>query len=62
MLLKKQNLRNYGKSIGAKYTLTDNNENFGYTNVTDQIAYMKRLYEITKDTKRFLIIEYSLFK
>ena len=45
----KQNLRNYGKSLGAKYTLTDNNENFGFTNVNDQIAYMKRLYEITKD-------------
>jgi len=45
----KENLRNYGKSLGAKYTLTDKNENFGFTNVTDQIAYMKRLYEITKD-------------
>lgn len=45
----KNNLRNYGKSIGAKYTLTQDNENFGFTNVNDQIAYMKRLHEITKD-------------
>lgn len=46
----KDNLRNYGFSIGAKNTLTEN-ENFGFTNVNDQIAYMKRLYEITKDSQ-----------
>lgn len=44
-----ENLRNYGASIGANNTLTNDYEIYGFTNVSDQIAYMKQLYKITKD-------------
>ena len=44
----KNNLINYGKSLGATYTLVGG-DNFGITSVSDQIAYMKKLYSITKD-------------
>lgn len=42
------NLRNYGKSLGSNYTLVGGDK-FGNTTVNDQVIYMKRLYEITKD-------------
>lgn len=44
----KNNLIQYGKSLGATYTLVGG-DNFGTATVSDQIAYMKRLYSITKD-------------
>lgn len=38
-----QNLRNYGLSMGAQYTLLGG-DRFGSTTVNDQLAYMKYLY------------------
>ncbi len=49
-LIGKNNLRAYGKSLGAKYVLPTNDA-CGTTTVTDQIVFLKRLYEITKDNK-----------
>jgi len=55
----KNNLKEYGISIGAKNTLVGG-DNFGSTSVNDQIAYMKKLYEITKDNQNPKLKEYFL--
>lgn len=47
------NLKSYGKSLGAKYTLSGGGV-CGNTTVNDQIIYLKRLYEITKDKNQDL--------
>lgn len=46
----KQKLKNYGISLGASNTLYGT-DNFGSTSVKDQIAYMKKLYNLTKDNQ-----------
>lgn len=44
----KNNLKKYGNSLGATYTLIGGDD-YGITNVQDQIVYMKKLYSMTKD-------------
>lgn len=44
-------LRKYGLSIGAKYTLEPGYDYYANTVVDDQIAYYKKLYELTKNGK-----------
>lgn len=44
------NLRNYGYSLGTKYTLSGP-DNFGMTNVMDQMVVFKKLYSMIKDNK-----------
>lgn len=55
----KNNLKQYGISIGAKNTLVGE-DNFGSTSVNDQIAYMKKLYDITKNNQNSKLKEYFL--
>lgn len=43
------NLKSYGNSLGARYTLVGK-DNFGQTVVDDQIAYMKKLYKFTNNS------------
>jgi len=42
------NLRNYGRSLGACNTLSGT-DNYGNTTVSDQVVYLKKLYEISKN-------------
>ncbi len=44
----KNNLKDYGISLGAKYTLYGN-DNYGSTNVIDQMIYMKKLFALSKN-------------
>jgi len=44
----RNNLRNYGVSLGADLTLSGGTY-FGNTNVDNQLAYYKKLYELTRD-------------
>lgn len=44
------NLRNYGYSLGTKYTLSGPDD-FGMTNVMDQMVIFKKLYSMVKDNK-----------
>lgn len=44
------NLRNYGISLGANYTLY-NGAYYGYTNIENQIIYYKKLYELTRQNQ-----------
>ena len=56
----KENFRQYGLSLGATYTLVGG-DNYGNTNVKDQIVYLKKLYSITKDNnelKSYFINDY----
>lgn len=48
----KQNLRNYGVSLGASNTLLGG-DNYGNTTVLDQIAYYKKLYSIIQNNEEF---------
>ena len=43
-------LKKYGNSLGATYTLIGGDD-YGMTNVSDQIIYMQKLYSITKDNQ-----------
>lgn len=43
------NLKNYGNSLGGRYTLVGG-DNFGQTTVDDQIAYMKKMYNFTNNS------------
>lgn len=57
----KDNLKNYGISLGATNTLAGR-DYYGNTTVNDQIIYMKKLYEITKtnnELKSFFINNYA---
>lgn len=60
----KNNLREYGVSLGAKNVLTTE-DNFGLTNVSDQIVYMKKLYNLTNnkndELKKYFINSYGNF-
>ena len=47
-LIGQNNLKQYGASLGAKYTLAGGGSG-GNTTVNDQMVFLKRLYEITKD-------------
>lgn len=49
----KENLKKYGKSLGAKHTLAGGGV-CGNTTVNDQLIFWKRLYEITKDNNQEL--------
>lgn len=49
--INRNKLRNYGLSIGAKYPLEPGYDYYANTIVDDQIAYYKKLYELTKDGK-----------
>lgn len=46
----KDNLKNYGISLGAKYTLYGNDD-YGSTNVLDQMVYMKKLFTLSKNNE-----------
>lgn len=46
----KNNLKEYGNSLGAKYTLVGG-DNFGITTVSDQIVYMQKLYSMTNNNQ-----------
>lgn len=46
----KNTLKQYGIDLGAPNTLKGS-DNYGQTTVKDQIVYMKKLYEITKDNQ-----------
>ena len=46
----KNKLKQYGIDLGAQNTL-NGSDNYGKTTVKDQIVYMKKLYEITKDNQ-----------
>lgn len=57
----RDNLKNYGINLGAKNTLAGD-DNFGNTTVNDQIVYLKKLYNITKNNeelKSFFINDYG---
>lgn len=61
----KDNLKAYGVALGAINTLAGR-DYYGNTTVNDQIIYMKKLYEITKDgnnseLKSFFINNYANF-
>lgn len=43
------NLKKYGNSLGATYTLIGGDK-YGSTNVNDQIAYMKKLYSFIRES------------
>lgn len=47
----KNKLKQYGVDLGAPNTLKGG-DNYGNTTVKDQIVYMKKLYEITKDNQK----------
>lgn len=56
-----QNLKNYGKSLGAVYTL-NGGDNFGYINNSDSIIYLTNLYnyinnnsELGEELKNYFI-------
>lgn len=55
----KNNLRKYGLSLGAKYTL-NSGDSYGDTTVDDQIAYYKKLYELVKDDKNKELKEWMI--
>lgn len=61
-LIGKNNLKAYGKSIGAKYTLSGGGV-CGNTTVKDQLIFLKKLYNITyntnKELKNFFINDYG---
>ena len=45
----RENLKEYGRSLGASNTLTDfPQDNYGFTTVNDQMIYLKKLYELSK--------------
>ena len=44
------NLKDYGNKLGTKYTLVGP-DNFGMTNVIDQIIVFKKLYSMVRDNK-----------
>lgn len=46
----KDNLKNYGISLGAKYTLYGN-DSYGVTNVLDQMVYMKKLFALSENNE-----------
>lgn len=59
----KDKLKDYGVSLGATNTLAGG-DYYGNTTINDQIIYMKKLYEITKDYKNnelksFFINDYA---
>lgn len=57
----KNNLKNYGINLGAYNTLSGS-DNYGNTTVKDQIVYLKKLYEISKDNdelKSYFINDYG---
>ena len=57
----KKKLRSYGLSLGATYTLVGG-DNFGNTNVYDQVVYLKKLYELTNkysDLKSYFINDFE---
>ncbi len=57
----RDNLKNYGINLGAKNTLAGD-DNFGNTTVNDQIVYLKKLYNITKNNeelKSYFINDYG---
>lgn len=57
----KNNLKNYGISLGAYNTL-NGNDSYGNTTVKDQIIYLKKLYEISKNNeelKTYFINDYG---
>lgn len=43
------NLKNYGFSLGAQNILTNGNELYGYTNVSDQLIIWQELYHYIND-------------
>lgn len=55
----KDNLRKYGLSLGAKYTL-NSSDSYGDTTVDDQVAYYKKLYELVKDDKNKELKEWMI--
>lgn len=58
----KDNLKNYGISLGAKNTLTSGDYYYGNTTVRDQLVYLKKLYNITshnKELKSLFINDYG---
>jgi len=61
-LIGKNNLIAYGKSLGAKYTLSGGGV-CGNTTVNDQLIFLKKLYDITNNTndelKNFFINDYG---
>ena len=57
----KSNLKNYGIGLGAYNTLSGN-DYYGNTTVKDQIIYLKKLYNISKDNdelKSYFINNYG---
>lgn len=61
-IIGKDNLKKYGESLGAKYTLAGGGV-CGNTTVNDQLVFLKRLYEITKgdneELKSWFINDYA---
>ena len=58
----KDNLKNYGIHLGAKNTLTSGDYYYGNTTVKDQLVYIKKLYDITKNNeelKSFFVNDYG---
>ena len=59
-----QNLKKYGNNLGTKYTLVGT-DNYGYTNVDDQLIVFKKLYnfletsEYGEELKGYFINDYS---
>lgn len=57
----KENLKNYGVNLGAPNTLIGRDD-YGNTSVMDQMIYMKKLYELSKDNtelKNYFINTYA---
>ena len=47
----RENLKQYGQSLGAINTLSGN-DNYGNTTVMDQVIYLKKLYELSKNNDK----------
>ena len=57
----KNNLKNYGVNLGASNTLSGT-DSYGNTTVKDQIVYLKKLYELSKNNeelKSYFINDYG---
>ncbi|MGN1311413.1 MAG: immunoglobulin-like domain-containing protein [Bacilli bacterium] len=58
----KNNLKNYGIALGALNTLTGTTDSYGNTTVRDQIIYLKKLYNLSKNNyelKSYFINDYG---
>ena len=61
----KKKLKSYGEKLGAKNVLTT--DNYGYTTVNDQLAYMKHLFELIntlengEELKRFFLSDFNKY-